>query len=88
MKGNENIAFSTLHSAKGLEFDHVVILGLNAEVLPHGEEEEDDRLVKLRRLLAMGIGRARKSVIIGYKLEDASKLIAYLGPDTYESIDL
>jgi DNA helicase IV len=87
-QGPENIAFSTLHSAKGLEFDHVIILGLNAEVLPHGEGEEDDRLEKLRRLLAMGIGRARKSVVLGYKPEDMSKLISYLDPSTYKSVEV
>jgi DNA helicase IV len=86
-RGSENIALSTLHSAKGLEFDHVIILGLNAETLPHGEEEDDDRLVMLRRLLAMGVGRARKSLILGYKPSDMSKLIGYFEPDTYESID-
>jgi len=84
--GPENIALSTLHSAKGLEFDHVIIIGLNAEVTPHGGEEEDDRLAKLRRLLAMGIGRARNSVVVGYKPEDASRLIQYLDPSTYEEI--
>ncbi len=51
--GPENIALSTLHSAKGLEFDHVIIIGLNAEITPHGGEEEDDRLANLRRLLVL-----------------------------------
>ena len=66
-----NVVFSTMHSAKGLEFDHVVISGLNAEVTPHGEEEDDDRLMTLRRLLAMAVARARKSVILGYKPSEA-----------------
>jgi DNA helicase IV len=87
-RGSQNIALSTLHSAKGLEFDHVVIVGLNAQVTSHGKEEDDDTLLTLRRLLAMGIGRARESVIIGYKPSEASRLIAYLGSDTYKAIDL
>jgi superfamily I DNA/RNA helicase len=87
-QGNENIALSTLHSAKGLEFDHVIIVGLNSEVTVHGQEADDDRLVTLRRLLAMGIGRARKSVILGYKPGEASKLIDYLAPDSFDGIDL
>jgi superfamily I DNA/RNA helicase len=86
--GKENIALSTLHSAKGLEFDHVFILGLNAEVTVHGEEDDDDTLVTLRKLLAMGIGRARYSVMIGYKPEEASRLIGYLDPSSYEGVDL
>ncbi len=86
--GTENIALSTLHSAKGLEFDHVIVVGLNAEVTIHGQEEDDDSLLTLRRLLAMGIGRARESVILGYKPSEASRLIDYLDPETYKAIDL
>jgi superfamily I DNA/RNA helicase len=85
-QGAENIALSTLHSAKGLEFDHVVIIGLNAEVTVHGDDEEDDQLVTLRRLLAMGIGRARHSVILGYKPTEASHLISYLDPKAYQEV--
>lgn len=81
--GPENIGLSTLHSAKGLEFDHVIILGLNSEVTVHGNDEDDDRLINLRRLLAMGIGRARKTVLLGYKPDQASQLISYLDPSTY-----
>jgi len=87
-QGNENIGLSTLHSAKGLEFDHVVIIGLNSEVTVHGDEADDDRLITLRRLLAMGIGRARKSVILGYKPSEASKLIDYLAAGTFTGINL
>lgn len=87
-QGTENIGLSTLHSAKGLEFDHVVIVGLNAEVTSHGHDADDDRLITLRRLLAMGIGRARKSVILGYKPGEESKLIDYLAADSFKGIDL
>jgi superfamily I DNA/RNA helicase len=86
--GSQNIALSTLHSAKGLEFDHVIVVGLNAEVTIHGQEEDDDTLLTLRRLLAMGIGRARKSVILGCKPSEASRLIDYFDPTTYQAVDL
>lgn len=82
-KGEENIALSTLHSAKGLEFDHVFILGLNSEVMPHGDGGEDEKLLTLRRLIAMGIGRAKQTVMLGYKPEDASQVINYLDPETF-----
>lgn len=87
-EGKENIGFSTLHSSKGLEFDHVIIIGLNAEVTPHGSDEGDDRLSMLRRLLAMGIGRAKRSVIVGYKPDSAASLINYFDPATYQAVDL
>lgn len=87
-EGTANIALCTLHSAKGLEFDHVIILGLNAEVLRHGVGDDDDRLTMLRRLLAMGIGRARKSVILGYKPAEASVLVGYFEPGTFQEVAL
>jgi superfamily I DNA/RNA helicase len=74
-EGNENIALSTLHSAKGLEFDHIFILGLNAEVVPVDDGDSDasdaEKLNAIRRLVAMGVGRARQTVTIGYKASDA-----------------
>ena len=85
-RGEENIALSTLHSAKGLEFDHVIIPGLNQEVTLHGTDKGDDQLNMLCRLLAMGIGRARQSVVLGYKPSEASTLIGYLDPNTFEEI--
>jgi len=81
--GEENIALSTLHSSKGLEFDHVIIIGASAETLKHGNEADDDNLLQLRRLLAMGISRAKKTVMLGYKPEERSRLIDYLAPSTY-----
>lgn len=86
--GPEQIGLSTMHSAKGLEFDHVILLGYNAEVVPHGEEEGDALLEAHRRLLAMAIGRARRSVVLGYKPADASALIECLDPDTFDRVDL
>lgn len=84
--GPENVALSTLHSAKGLEFNRVVMLGLNAEMLTHGTDPDDDRFLSLRRLLAMGISRSRDHVILGYKPEDASDLFRFFSPGTYEEI--
>lgn len=86
--GAEDVALSTVHSAKGLEFDHVVILGLNQEVTPHGEGEGDATLDTLRRLIAMGIGRARKSVTLGFKAGEESTLIGLLDTDTYHLVEL
>ena len=72
-----------MHSAKGLEFDRIFIIGLNDKTTPHGSEEGDATLENLRRMLAVAITRARKSVIVGYKPTEASSLISLLDPDTY-----
>jgi superfamily I DNA/RNA helicase len=84
--GPENIALSTMHSAKGIEFDHVFIVGLSAQLTIHGDEDGDAQLENHRRLLAMAIGRARKTVMVGYKPGEESDLIALLDPDTYERV--
>jgi superfamily I DNA/RNA helicase len=81
--GSENVALSTIHSAKGLEFDHVFLLGLNRQVTPHGSGDGDGTLESLRRLLAMAVGRARKTVTLGYKITDPSTLVGYIDPHTY-----
>ena len=84
--GEENIALSTINSAKGLEFDHVFILGLSAKLLPHGQEAGDDELNQLRRLLAMGITRAKNTITVGYKDEERSDLMDLLKIGTYREI--
>jgi len=85
--GDENIAFSTLSSSKGLEFDHVFILGLDAQAMPNDMDEDYEQLVKLRRLLGMGIGRARGSIIIGCKA-GAYRLLTYLDRDTFDEVNV
>lgn len=87
-RGSEQVGLSTIASAKGLEFDHVLIPGLNQEVTPHGIEDDDAALDRLRRLLAMGIGRGRKTVMIGHKPAQASTLISLLDPATFDRIVL
>ncbi|MFD9437038.1 3'-5' exonuclease [Streptomyces sp. NPDC060002] len=82
--GPVNVALSTMHSAKGLEFDHVIIVGLNSEVMPHAAEPGDSERDAHLRLLAMSAGRARKTLTITYKPTEASDLIACMDPDTYE----
>ena len=86
--GPELVALSTIHSAKGLEFDHVLLPGLSQEVTPHGDEDGDGTLDSLRRLLAMGIGRARQTVVMGYKPGEQSTLINLINPETYDLVEL
>lgn len=86
--GPEQIVLSTMYAAKGLEFDHVIAIGYNKEVVQHGDEPHDALLEEQRRLLAMSIGRGRKSVAVGFREEDASPLIDFLDPSTYTAIDL
>jgi superfamily I DNA/RNA helicase len=83
--GPVNIALCTMHSAKGLEFDHVFVLGLNDEVTPYNVEPGDSAFENLRRLLAVAITRAKRTVTVGYKPEEASGLVSLLDPTTYRT---
>lgn len=82
-EGDENVALSTMKSAKGLEFDHIAILGLSQETTPHGREEGDAQYEEQCRQLAMAIGRARESVLLGYKPGEESNLVALLDSSTF-----
>ena len=91
-EGSANIALSTLHSAKGLEFDHVYIIGLDAETTSMGKDDvtevnDDERLDNLRRLVAMGVGRARKTVVIGYRPDATPAVAAFFDPATCKTIN-
>jgi superfamily I DNA/RNA helicase len=85
-RGDENVAISTFHSAKGLEYDHVIILGFNQENTAFGDEETTDQIQVLRRLLAVAVARARKQVIVGYKAGEESRLTEFFAIGTFEEI--
>lgn len=74
-EGKEGITFSTLHSAKGLEFREVFILDVNETVIPHRKAMLEADLEEERRLLYVGMTRAKERLHLFYTKERYSKRI-------------
>jgi DNA helicase II / ATP-dependent DNA helicase PcrA len=61
------VALMTLHAAKGLEFEHVFIVGLEQNILPHERSNVNpEDLEEERRLFFVGITRAKKGLQISF----------------------
>jgi DNA helicase II / ATP-dependent DNA helicase PcrA len=63
----DSISLMTLHSAKGLEFDYVFMVGMEENIFPHAQSMADEHdLEEERRLCYVGITRARKRLYMIY----------------------
>ena len=62
----EGVTLASLHSAKGLEWDAVFVAGLAEGTLPTGYAKTPEALEEERRLLYVGITRARQWLWLSY----------------------
>lgn len=64
-KYSEGVSICTMHAAKGLEFDNVIITSVNEGIVPcAGTEDDDNQLEEERRLFYVAVTRAKKRLTV------------------------
>lgn len=75
------VTLMTVHSAKGLEFDNVFIIGLEENIFPHSMCITSNDIEEERRLCYVALTRAKKNLV----LVNAKKRLLY-GKDNYNPV--
>jgi DNA helicase-2/ATP-dependent DNA helicase PcrA len=68
------VTLSTMHAAKGLEWDLVFIVGLTEGYLPITYAQSESEIREEQRLLYVGLTRARKELTLSWARRDATSM--------------
>jgi DNA helicase-2/ATP-dependent DNA helicase PcrA len=66
LTGEGRVTLMTLHNAKGLEYEHVFVVGMEEGTFPHARSIDEQNLEEERRLAYVGITRAKKTLTLSY----------------------
>ncbi|NOY64365.1 MAG: ATP-dependent helicase [Nitrospirae bacterium] len=89
------VVLSTIHQAKGLEWNTVFIIGLNDGRFPSRKSLVQEGLEEERRLFYVACTRAKKLLILcytltdnGYSMLEPSRFLTELPEDVYEEVEI
>jgi DNA helicase II / ATP-dependent DNA helicase PcrA len=94
----QRLILSTIHSAKGLEWDTVFVIGLAEGRFPHQNASPGEQWEEERRLLYVAATRAKKKLVLTYPRElmtpdrqqmrtSMSPFLREISPGLYNTID-
>ena len=70
-KSPDQVNLMTLHSSKGLEFQAVIMVGLEEGSIPSGFDRTAEQLEEAARLFYVGVTRAKSSVHLMYGFNES-----------------
>lgn len=90
-RGDDMLTLQTIHASKGLEYDTVIVVGLQEGMMPHNHAEDNESVEEERRLMYVAMTRAKKRLYLIARGKEAhgkkySRFIYELSSD-YNSIE-
>ena len=80
---NPGVTLTTMHSAKGLEFDTVYLISVIEGLVPHEKSTTEQELEEELRLFYVGLTRAKNNLFISViksRYESEAKVSRFLKP--------
>jgi ATP-dependent DNA helicase Rep len=87
----DQVQLMTIHAAKGLEFDFVFIIGCEEKIIPHNNSIENGEIEEERRLMYVGITRAKKYLIMSHcrsRQDEKTKISRFIKELPQDDLDI
>lgn len=79
----ERVTLSTIHAAKGLEWDTVFLIGASEGLLPFSSAQTPSQMEEERRLFYVGITRGRRRVVVSWARRQDDSTVASRKPSRF-----